>query len=173
MATSSETPAEGAAKPKSGAMLWIIVGVVNLVLIGGGAFFVLTRSSSADPAEPAQHAADPHGEKPAEAAAATGGSGPLLKLDPFVANLNEPDGNRYIKVTLAVEMADEAALGAADKQVPRLRDGVLVFLSGLGVTDTQGAEGKEAIRKELLDRARRVLGEQAAKNVFYSEFVLQ
>jgi flagellar FliL protein len=167
MANSNEASA-GEAKPKSGAMLWIIVGVVNVVLIGGGAFFVLTRSSAADPAQGAPGA---HGAPPAAGAPAA--SGPLLKLDPFVANLNEPDGNRYIKVTVAVEVADDVALAAADKLVPRLRDAVLVFLSSLGVTDTQGAEGKEAIRKELLDRARKVLGERVAKNVFYSEFVLQ
>jgi len=167
MATQTETPA-GDAKPKSGAMLWIIVGIVNVVLLGGGAFFVLTRSSAAKTAEPA----DPHAPQPAVAANA-GGAGPILKLDPFVANLNEPDGNRYIKLTMAVEMADEPALQAADKQVTRLRDAVLVFLSSLGVTDTQGAEGKEAIRKELLDRSKRVLGAQAVRGVFYSEFVLQ
>lgn len=166
MATETEEPAGAKdAKPKSGATLWIIVGVVNLVLIAGGAFFVLTRSSAADSAKAAPHAA-PKAPPPEVA-------GPMLKLEPFIANLNEPDGNRYIKMTLAVEMADEPALLAADKQVARLRDAVLVFLSSLGVADTQGAEGKEAIRKELLDRSKRALGAKAVQGVFYSEFVLQ
>jgi len=156
---SSETP-KGEEK-KSGKLIWIIVAAANVALIGGGAFFFLSRKPAAEPA--AAHAA------PSEAAAA----GPMLKLDPFVANLNEPDGNRYLKVTLAVEMADELALAAADKQLTKLRDAVLMFLSSLGVTDTQGVEGKEEIRKELITRSKKLLGEQAVKGVFYTEFVLQ
>jgi flagellar protein FliL len=158
MAEAEPTKAE---KPRSGATLWIIVGAVNVVLIGGGAFFVLSRSPSAEPA------------KKQEPAAAAPHAGPMLKLDPFIANLNEPDGNRYLKTTLALEMADEAAMQAADKHVTELRDSVLVYLSSLGVADTQGAEGKEAIRKELLGRARRAFGTEAVHGVFYSEFVLQ
>ena len=150
---------EAGEEKRSGKLVWIIVAAVNVVLIGGGAFFFLSRK----PAEAAAHA------PPTPASTA----GPMLKLDPFIANLNEPDGNRYLKVTLAVEMVDEVALAAADKQLIKLRDAVLMFLSSLGVTDTQGAEGKEDIRKELLVRSKKLLGEEAVKGVFYSEFVLQ
>lgn len=160
MASETDVRSAKEEKPKSSALIWIIVAVANLVLVGGGAFFVFKRAPEAE-------------EAPESAAASAQETGPMLELDPFIANLNEPDGNRYLKVTLSVEMADVPALQEADKQVIKLRDTVLLFLSSLGVADTQGAEGKEEIRKALLARARRILGKKTVRGIFYSEFVLQ
>src|ERR1043166_6115347 len=90
--------AAGPPPPKSSkAVLGLLV--LNLGVTAFVAFKVLT----AHPAEAA-----PAPAPPAVAAGTAEVTGPIVALDPFVVNLDEPGTSRYLKVTLQLELAPKA-----------------------------------------------------------------
>lgn len=151
---------EPSAPPARRSKLWIMLVAANAAAIGAGAFFVWKRGAAATPAR-------------ASASAELSAPGPILKLDPFIANLNEPDANRYLKCTIALELAASAGQAAAEAQLTRLRDAILMYLTSLSIADTQGAEGKEEIRKGLAERVGKVLGPGKLSALYFTEFVVQ
>ncbi len=176
----SEAQAEGGGKGK----LVLVLVLVNLLAVGGlGAFVVLGQGGAAGASEggesEAQSTAPP--APPAPTAGATGVAAPsapgqvgkLVEFRPIVANLKDPGAGRYVKVTLWLEVpGEEHAARLEELRVP-IRDAVLVYFTEMEVERTVGAEAKEAIRKELLDRITQVVGPGLVTRVFFTEFVIQ
>jgi flagellar FliL protein len=135
-----------------------------LVLNLGATGFVVFKLLTAQPAE----AAAAHGPAAAPTSEVTG---PVVALDPFVVNLDEPGTSRYLKVTLQLEVipgAEEALV----KSKELIRDTILSHLSGLHVKDTLGAEAKDKIRQDLLAKVAKLLGDKV-RRLFFQEFVVQ
>jgi flagellar FliL protein len=94
--------------------------------------------------------------------------------EPFIVNLNEPEGSRFLKMVLAVELQDKATIADFTVDERRIRDDILRYLSGLTVAQTLGETGKEAIALELVTRIDKRLGDkQRVKRVFFTQFVVQ
>lgn len=151
---------EPAAKP-SKAMLGLLL--LNL----GATGFVVFKLLTAQPAEAAApHAAAAAGPPSAEV------TGPVVALDPFVVNLDEPGTSRYLKVTLELELMPEGEL-ALTKSKQLVRDTILSHLSGLHVKDTLGAEAKDKIRQDLMAKVSKLLGPEKVRRMFFADFVVQ
>jgi flagellar FliL protein len=150
--------AAGGAKP-SKAMLGLMV--VNLAVTGFVAFKVLTAHPVQ--AAPAAHAAEAEHAKEV---------GPIVALDPFVVNLDEPGTSRYLKCTLQLEVAPKTEEQLV-KNKEIIRDAVLSYLSGLHLKDTLGADAKERIRTDLVARLGKLLGPEKVRRMFFQDFVVQ
>ena len=143
-------------------------------LLGLGAY-VLFRDDSGAPGldrgdEPAAAVENPGGEGQA---GPTKGIGTLVKLDIFIVNLNEPGGNRYLKVGLELELKDSAAQAAVERLKPLLRHQTIAYLSNLTYAQTQGLVAKERIRLDLLSRINGALEEPGIRSVYFNEFLIQ
>ncbi len=99
--------------------------------------------------------------------------GPVVALDTFVVNLDEPGSSRYLKLTLQMELfsADAAPVFERSKQL--MRDSILSHLSGLHLTDTLGAAAKDKIRTELMSKVEKITGPDKVRRMFFQEFVVQ
>jgi flagellar FliL protein len=166
MSSSTEVPQEGGAAPapagpKPPKIMVILLGV-NIALTGLVAFKTLT-------AKPAAAHAGSAGPEPVKREV----TGPLLALDPFVVNLNEPGSARYLKVTMQAELANGAAVKVFEKSKQLIRDQMLRYLSGLKVADTLGPENKDHIREELEAAVAEVIGEGRLHRMIFAEFVVQ
>src|SRR5688572_15571965 len=137
--------------------------VLNLLVTVFVAFKVLT----AQPAKAA--AAHPVDQEPLLTSEVTG---PVVALDPFVVNLDEPGTSRYVKVTLEMELKPGAG-EAITKGKQLIRDAILSYLSGLKVKDTLGAEAKNKIREDLLAKLTEMLGPDKVRRLFFQDFVVQ
>ena len=103
---------------------------------------------------------------------AVGKMGPLVPIDPMIVNLDEPGGNRYLKIAFDLELKrdlDEPAKAL----MPRLRDQVLLYLSSLSVEQVKKNETKLAMKKKIKDTANEVFGQRLAKAVYFKELVMQ
>ncbi len=156
--------AEEAPKKKSKLMLFIAIGVV-LAGGGGAAGFLMTKGDKAEPTE-----------ETATTAVAEQRAG-LVPLDTFLVNLNDPNGERYMKVTMRLTITP---VSAADKimdddlQLARIRDRVLTVLMSKTFAELADPLGKESLRFEIQGQIDAILAEGAAvKDVFFSEFVVQ
>jgi flagellar FliL protein len=156
------TPTDAPAAKPSKAMLGLMV--LNLAGTGLVVFKLLTAHPAAAAAASAAHPNSP----PATAEVV----GPVVQLDPFVVNLDEPGTSRYLKCTLQLELAPKGEEALA-KSKELVRDTVLSYLSGLHVKDTLGAEAKDKIRQDLIGKIGKLIGPDRLRRMFFQEFVVQ
>src|ERR1700690_3651368 len=127
--TPVEAPAEAHDKPKKAkggtSPLVMALLVLNLGASGFGGFKIMTASPAA--AAPAPVKEEKSGKEI---------TGPVVALDPFVVNLDEPGNARYLKMTVQLEMVGEKDAESIEKSKQVIRDDVLGYLSGLHVKDT-------------------------------------
>jgi flagellar protein FliL len=159
-------PAPEPPKPPKASKILPILMALNLGATGAAVFF----SMKPRVVQVAAAGAAPKAEGEAEEKK----PGPVVALDPFIVNLNEEGSSRYLKTTFELELKDATAQKELETGKRRVRDEVLRYLSGLGVTDTQGEEGKTKIQGEILARVDKALGgEQKVVAVFFTDFVVQ
>jgi flagellar protein FliL len=179
-----EKGAEAKAKPKKKPMLlFALIGVGALLLLGGGGFFAWKMfmapksSASTESAHGGGEAKNGHGvsgAKEGEKGSTEGGA--TINLEPFLVNLADQDANRYLKASIRILVANaEVAKKANENEVlmPRLRDTILNILSTKVANEIISNEGKQKLKKEILEKINEFIPEKAAKEIFFTDFVVQ
>ncbi|MGA1861839.1 flagellar basal body-associated FliL family protein [Deferribacter thermophilus] len=157
---------EGGKKKKKSKLLLIIIILVVLLVVGGGAayFFVLKPKADNQAAEEASKKKEVKAEPTI---------GPLYSLDTFIVNLADPGGTRYLKVTMQLELDGEKVQEEMDKRKPQIRDVILTVLSSKTYAEVSTAQGKLALKQELIRRINLILTSGTVKNIYFTEFVAQ
>lgn len=160
-------------KPKKkGKLKWVLLILFLLIVGGGGAgawyyfFSDLPGSRSAS-----ESSADGSAKQTVKTPSA-----PNLQtavLDPFLVNLADPLGKRYIKVTFEVEIVDPAVAEELVKQKPKIRDSIITLLSSKTYADLAPAESKLELKNEIVSRLNQILGGPKVTRVFFTEMVIQ
>jgi len=181
-APTEEVVLDGEAPKKSKKKLILItLSVVLLGVLGAGGFFGykwwMARPASPE-AENAteQKAEEGHAEKKDEhgqSAAALDGAGELVSIPPLLVNLAEPQGRRYLKLALDIEVKDKLAADSLNKNMPKVKDALLLLLSSKTYEDLGTLENKILLKKEIVERLTLVLGEQQVLRVYITEIVVQ
>ncbi len=178
-----------AAPTKSKKKLIIVIGL-SLVLFGalgaGGYYFYKgmgnkSASGGDNATAPKSEAKAPagHGEaKDAKetdhaAIALASNSGDLVSIPPFLVNLADPQGRRYLKLALDVELKDKAASDELNKNMPKIKDALILLLSSKTYEDLASIENKILLKKEIVERLTLILGEQKVMRVYITEIVIQ
>ena len=145
----------------------IILVVVLLLLAGGGggAYWFLFRGNGA--AEAAEAEPEPEPAPPA-----TG----IVPLAPFVVNLADPSGTRFLRVTMSLVVADEAVAKEIEEEKvvhARLRSAILELLAQKQSTELVTPEGKTELKKAIAEGAAHAAHELKVEDVLFSEFIVQ
>ena len=175
----AEEEAQGEEGKKKKPLLLIIVAV-NVLLAGGAAAFIFMRGGGeAPPAEgaPADGGSDPDGDG-ADGMSASGkgaarAQGPLVEFAPIVVNLNEPEGARYLKIQIFVQLANDKFSDDVERAKPIVRDAFIRELSDLNFRQTMGNKAKLAIKRRLLKRFNESMGADAAVDIHITQFIVQ
>lgn len=169
---------EEAPKGKSGMMKLIIIAVAALLVLGGGGaavwFFFLSGDEPAkvDQAKPAAEAGKEGQEQGKKDEAAAPGT--ILNMEPFIINLADPSGKRYLKLTLAVDAKDEPMKKEIETRLPQIRDSILLLLTSKTFEEISTVAGKLRLKNEVLKIINRSLGGQFSVHaVYFTEFVIQ
>jgi flagellar basal body-associated protein FliL len=153
-------------KSRKGKGIIIFSAIAFILMAGGGGVFFLypqtKRQKEADAAAAAKLA------KESEAKL-----GPLVEMRPLVANLNDPENGRYVKIAIFIETSSEEAKAAVDGAIVPIRSNALVYLSNLTVNDTVGEKGKLAIAERLRAIFEKIVGPKNIRQVYFGEFVVQ
>jgi flagellar FliL protein len=155
----AETPEE-AKKPKKKGKLLIIAIIAFAVLAGGaaGAYF-LFFSKGAQQGKEAKEVKEEHGVN--------------FALEPFVVNVIDPSGTKYLKVSIQLELSDAKYTEKAKNKTPQLRDAIITLLTNKTSDELITSEGKLLLKDEIKQRCEQILGEGTVKNVFLTDFVMQ
>ena len=174
-------PAEGAEgeAPKKKSKLPLIIGLVVLLAGGGGAgwwFFLRKPAVVEGEAEAKEHAegggheaAGAHGKKEGDAEAA----GATEALDPFIANLADEEGRRYLKATLQFEFFEHEVPGEFAERQAQVRDAILTLFTSKTFNEVRTPQGKALLREELINRTNHVVHRDIVKAVYFTEFIVQ
>lgn len=157
MAEEKEAPQDGeeAPKKKSKIAFFAILGIALLLLGGGGLYAYLTFLAPMEGPEVREEI------------------GEFFAMEPFVVNLADPTGKRYLKIQIQIELENPQAVANAERAVPKLRDNVIMMMTALSFEEVMTPEGKIRIRDELLERFNVVMRPDRVRNIYFTEFVVQ
>jgi flagellar FliL protein len=152
--------AEAPARKKKGKGFVLMLLVLLLIGGGGGVYWWLSRT-------PAVEAA------PREVPLSERG---LVPFEPFMVNLADGGGSRFLKITLQLVLEDAEKADAVTSTpvvVSRVRSEILELLTQQTGTALVTPEGKAALKSAIGERLAGVLDGGKVIDVLFSEFVVQ
>ena len=156
----NEEVAAEPAKKKKPLVKIIIISVSLLIVVAGGvlgAVYFLGHSG------PAKKAAAP----PAPAI------GSLWPMEPFIVNLLDNQGERYLKVVMQLEVSNQLVLAELEQLKPKVRDNVLDLLTAKTYAELMDMGGKQRLRDEVVSRVSSYLTKGKVVKVYFTDFVIQ
>jgi flagellar FliL protein len=168
------TPDKEPKKKLSGKLKLVILLAVAVLVLGAGGFaawkFLLHPTSSEDASGNATGQAGGESQTGQDAPAA---QAQLVTLEPFVVNLSDPMGRRYLKVTMDVEVVDAAVATELGAAMPKVKDTLLLLLSSKTFAEISSLDKKIELKNEIVDRLNLIIGKSKVRNVYFTEFVVQ
>jgi flagellar FliL protein len=171
MATDNDTAdgaEEGAETPAKGSKKGLILAIAGVLVLGGGGFGAYKAFSGK--AESGQ-------EEKAEAKEVLPAK--YVNLDPpFVVNFEAEAAVRFLQVTIGVMTRDPLIEQMIKDNDPRVRNDMLMILSGQNYGSVSTTEGKEALRQKCLDAVRVIVKElngdpAKIEALYFTSFVMQ
>ncbi len=146
---------------KNGILLkWIIIGGVLLSIVaaavGGGLYYF--RSAATVKKKP---------DLPPPII------GTLWPMEPFIVNLRDNNGERYLKVVLQLEVSQPAVVSELELLKPKLRDSTLDLLGAKSYQELQDLSGKQKLRDDIMIRLNSFLTSGKIVRIYFTEFVIQ
>jgi flagellar protein FliL len=154
----------------SNKLVIILIGVLFVLVLGmGGGMFMLWTKLGALSAQ----TASPENDKNAEKAKAEQ-MGKVVSLDTFIVNLADPGANRYLRVTMDLEVTGgKTPEEEVTRRTSQLRDAILMILPTKKFSEIISTEGKLALRDELLSALNALLASSKVSRIYFKEFVIQ
>lgn len=158
-------------KKKSKLLSILLIAVFVLALSGGG---YLAYTMYIGPKFFQKNDQSNKGQK-ASKAEVSDKMGAVISLKPFIVNLVDEKGLRYLKVTidLEVDSAEESVKAEIEKHVPQLRDMIIMLLTSKKYDEVMSLEGKIKMRDDIISRSNQFLKKNKVKTIYFNEFVVQ
>jgi flagellar protein FliL len=178
---------EGATPKKS--KLGLVLIVLVILMAGAAGFFgwqyfkgsKANASAQADSSHVEEEVAESPNTKHEKGKSPKSGhkeapDGATINFEPFLVNLADKDASRYLRTTIRVEVASKETaerLTSGEVLISKIRDAILNILCTKISTDIVTSEGKEKLKKEILEKLNSFIPEQPAQDVFFTDFVVQ
>ena len=97
----------------------------------------------------------------------------MFHLDPFIVNLAKSGGNRFLKVTVSLEMSSPDVRFELNKNIKKITDSILLLLSTKVFKDVYSVQGKFTLKSEITTRINQFLTKGVVKGAYFTEFIIQ
>jgi flagellar protein FliL len=187
MSTEPKDKAAAGAAPKKSKMMLIII-LLLMVVAGAGGFFGWKHfkakadttgqaaASGHDEEESSDDEKPKKGKKKKKKEKEPGSEGATVNFEPFLVNLADKEASRYVKTSIRLLVANKESaetIAKGETLMPRMRDTILTLLSTKTAEEMTSNEGKEKLKKEILEKVNEYLPEEGAEDVFFTDFVVQ
>jgi len=159
-------------------MMFIMMGVMFVVLLGGmaGMFFMMkgsAKSESPAASGEGEHGKDAKKSEGPKAAAIYVGFEP-----PFVVNFPADSPVKFLQLTVQIMTREAAVEHEIKGNDPAIRDALLTLFGQQTADKLSTAEGKEALRVEALKAVRGVIKSEGGdpekvEAIYFTSFVMQ
>lgn len=173
MAEEKEKSTAAAAPKKSKTVLIAVAaGLVVLLIIGGAiAFFALNGGDEEEAG------AGAHQGKAASKKRSSSHDdltvGPMVELGSMVVNLMSESGNKFAKISVALELDSQELTPEMMAKKAIASDIVLSVISSKTAEELMNIKGKEAAKNEIMEKVNERLKDGRVKNVYITNFVVQ
>jgi len=158
----------------SNKILIMLIGVVMVLMLGlGGGLFMMWNKLSAMETRSQSTAEDAEQGNQDSSVPVDKLLGPIISLDTFIVNLADTGGKRYLRMTIDLELDREELESEVNKRLPQVRDSILTILPTKRFEDISSAQGKTALRDQMLERINGMLARGQITNIYFKEFVVQ
>lgn len=96
----------------------------------------------------------------------------VLPLPPITVNLDDPNGRRYLKLGMEVEVNSDVA-AQLKAQNSRIRDSIIMLLAGKTYGEVATPDGKVVLKAEIAARLNQILGAQRVVRVYFTDFIVE
>ncbi|PTQ87449.1 flagellar basal body-associated protein FliL [Nitrosomonas ureae] len=163
MSKSNETsPAEGK-KSKKGLVIIILIAIIAICAGAGGTWYFMQMSGD--------------GEGETEKAKPKAKPTTFIDLDIFTVNLQPEENNQYLQVGLTVKARESEVVQEIAKQMPLIRNRILMLLSSKKAADISSIAGKQQLSQQVSDEIRQSIDsedlQEDVREVLFTSFVIQ
>jgi flagellar basal body-associated protein FliL len=95
---------------------------------------------------------------------------------PLVVNFEDGSAVRFLQITMEIMAHDEKAIDSVQKNIPLIRNNLLLLMSNRNYQSMMSREGKEKLRQEALAEVRLVQKKEGGPDiddVLFTSFVVQ
>jgi flagellar FliL protein len=147
----------------------IIIILSSVVVLGGlGAGFFIMWQKLANLGVQNVQASPAEADKKAEV-----GMGPTYHLDPFIVNLADEGGKRFLRVTMELEVKNDEMVKQVEDHLPKIKDSILMVLPTKKYADLHTVDGKVALRDQIMKKINGFLKDAPVTHIYFTEFVIQ
>ena len=99
----------------------------------------------------------------------------MLSLPPMTVNLNDDGapGDQFLKLTVALEVADEAVMKDIQPRLAKVVDAFQVYLRELRKSDLEGSAGIYRLKEELRRRINVAVFPAQVDGILFKEILVQ
>ena len=179
-------PLDDGGKKNKKKLLMIIVPIVLLLGGGAGAYFTGMLDGLLGKKPATEEHAEGEEHKEGEHAKAENPNAPkldehgkpippaFLKMPDMIVNLNsEGAAQRYLRLSVQLELESAADQAAVEAVLPRVVDQFQTYLRELRVQDLRGSKGIYRLQLELLNRVNQAAAPIVVKDVLFQEILIQ
>jgi len=94
-------------------------------------------------------------------------------LDEIIVNPANTNGRRFLLIEISLELVDKEDVKLIEENKSKIRNNLIQFLSSRSVSELQGVEEKEYLRRELMNIINEAIGRRSVHNLYYSKYVMQ
>jgi flagellar FliL protein len=158
-------------KKKKKPILLIVVILVVLIVGGAGAFFFLKKGFFAS-------AKNTQTQSASSESVMNDKNVYIKNLPPIIVNLADPSGDRYLKISLALVMNGKEKPKGSESSGETLEDAAIknavITVISTKTSDTLlTLSGKEELKKQLIKAINSALGEDAVRDIYFTDFIIQ
>jgi flagellar FliL protein len=153
---------------KKGSKKLIVFLLLFLVLLGGGGaaaykFLILDK----------QQEDEKKAEKIINEIKDVEEVGVQFEVGTFIVNLMDKDADRYLKVSVTLELQDQTIQAEVEKRLPKIKDAITTLLFTKSSRELRSAEGIELLKEDIIKRVNAILPIGGVKNLYFTDFVIQ
>ncbi|HID78954.1 MAG TPA: flagellar basal body-associated FliL family protein [Aquifex aeolicus] len=154
----------------------LLLGFPLLLILGGGGaaayFFLLKKTPPQENVNATENATEEKPKPPPELEELSK-PGIFIDVGEFVVNLADTDVQRFVKVSVTLEVMNEKVQNDVNQMMPAIKDAINDLISSKYYRDVRTPEGRERLKIELLKRLNALLPEGGIKAVYFTQFVVQ
>ena len=152
----------------SNKVMFLVIAVMLVVTIGlaAGFFMMWSKLSEVNTQAPPTANIDINQSQMAQL-------GPLFPLETFIVNLADEERNRYLRITMDLELAASTDAEKLNQRLPQIRDRILMILPSKRFDEIASVDGKTALRDEIINKLNSLFPRTVITNIFFTEFVVQ
>jgi len=183
MAEEEKTEEAAPVEKKSNMLMIIIIVVLVLIIVIGAVIGILFMG---DDEEPQSNNSSQMREQPKQKTKRSSSSsanydssrqlneiGILYPLDTFTVNLKSDSGQRYLKVTMSLELEGEELSLELDSKSPVLRDRIIRILTSKTLEEISSKKGKFKVETQIMDTLNAMITDGQIRGIYFTEFVIQ